>query len=230
MWRTVRLPRAAQDNAGGRILVELSRVSRRSGATERCPYCHDLLSAGAAAEEPRARCEGCGTEHHAGCLAELGRCATHGCGAAVPGRAGARAGAGSGSGRLRSPALRAVRERIRERVRGYVREHVREPAADLGGGAAGRPVPRPELDARSRYPELFYWDDFARRLALTLGGGLLLVGLGAAGVLAALGGAPPGTLLGVLLVALAPAVVLAGVAVGLYGFLQRRQRRRRSGR
>ncbi len=95
--------------------VELSARARERRASERCPYCHDILADTRLAE---VECPGCGTTHHVVCIQQLGRCTIHGCEEAIvvpePDRSWED-----------SPELRKVRRRLRDRVRQFVGTHAK---------------------------------------------------------------------------------------------------------
>jgi hypothetical protein len=100
--------------------------ARRREATERCPYCHDVIVDATDLARERITCAGCGTTHHEACLAELGRCTVRGCEREV---VVARTPEVEARLAARSAVYREVQRRIRARVRGFVRDNCR-PASD----------------------------------------------------------------------------------------------------
>lgn len=106
--------------------VSVDVQARRREATERCPYCHDVIVDAADLTSERITCAGCGTQHHEACLAELGRCTVRGCEREVvvvrTPEVEARLAA-------RSAVYREVRQRIRARAKEFVRGNCR-PASD----------------------------------------------------------------------------------------------------
>lgn len=114
------------------------QVRRREGeevASERCPYCHDLI--GGVASGELIPCPGCGTTHHEACLAEIGRCTIHGCGLEVDAPTRARFDARRGDAHERvtadhSAAYREIRRRMRDRARTWVRDHCRQAPTPRG--------------------------------------------------------------------------------------------------
>lgn len=63
------------------VLEKVAPVSVRADVphgegSERCPYCHDAMAAGACV----VRCDRCNARHHVECYQEHGRCAVFACG------------------------------------------------------------------------------------------------------------------------------------------------------
>lgn len=116
--------------------------ARRREATERCPYCRDVIDGAADLASELITCAGCGTQHHEACLAELGRCTVRGCEREVvvvrTPEVEARLAA-------RSAVYREVQRRIRARVRGFVRDNCRPASERL----ALEPVTRIEVVLRA---------------------------------------------------------------------------------
>lgn len=58
-------------------MTERAREAGASGASLRCPFCHDSIGE---ADGERVDCSECNAAHHASCVVESGQCAATGCG------------------------------------------------------------------------------------------------------------------------------------------------------